>query len=541
MKIALVGGGPKALAALTHLDRELARVSTARSGSARSGTAQEAGGLLLSVDVYEPQVPGAGAVWDTATPSYLLLNVSPKIVDYSGPSFPNSYLDWALLHPDPAARQSYPPRALMGQYLREAFLGVKDSRRIKVNHVRERVTRLSRLNQGWLVECGTSQSQRYDVVLLATGHVESLPASIYEQYEDPEGAYPAGSDVLIEGAALTAIDIASSLTVGRGGEFRTDQAGCLRYERSGAEPWSITLVSRSGVPLSPKPTEAGGGPLGTAPEGSENKAHYITQSMAALSNLHGIELVLPNPQWWETLGLVASDIAAHFGCEYSPSSMLEELLTPEEFATQDAVLVRLQRHTAMNNGEMEPDPQWLWGRIWQIGYPSIIDSLGRKLRDPHQWELFRTAARNAERWAYGPPQETVDRLIALTESGTLRWKRSRSSEMGGEEASVSALTIRAVTRPPGILDLETQHVADPLWGQLIDHGHVHVREHERGVFTLPTGQCVGSEGEPTRGLYAVGRPTEDPVIGHDTLSHTMHPDIQLWAQHIVENLTEGNL
>jgi hypothetical protein len=54
--------------------------------------------------------------------------------------------------------------------------------------------------------------------------------------------------IAVEGLGLTAHDVVSQLTVGRGGRFRRDR-GRLRYLRSGREP-RIVLYSRSGIPFS---------------------------------------------------------------------------------------------------------------------------------------------------------------------------------------------------------------------------------------------------------------------------------------------------
>jgi hypothetical protein len=38
----------------------------------------------------------------------------------------------------------------------------------------------------------------------------------------------------------------------------------------------------------------------------------------------------------------------------------------------------------------------------------------------------------------------------------------------------------------------------------------------------------------TPGLAAIGRPTEDSVIGNDTLSRTLHPLADRWARRVLE-------
>ena len=47
-------------------------------------------------------------------------------------------------------------------------------------------------------------------------------------------------------------------------------------------------------------------------------------------------------------------------------------------------------------------------------------------------------------------------------------------------------------------------------------------------------RCRGADGAVTPGLSAIGRPTEDSVIGNDTLSRTLHPQAERWARGVVQ-------
>lgn len=63
----------------------------------------------------------------------------------------------------------------------------------------------------------------------------------------------AGSDVIVRGMGLAAIDLIVMLTSGRGGRFFTDARGALQYAPSGREP-VLHLGSRRGVPYRSKIT-----------------------------------------------------------------------------------------------------------------------------------------------------------------------------------------------------------------------------------------------------------------------------------------------
>ncbi len=558
MRLAVIGGGPKALAALTELDRAL----DSRGALDNHGAVTDCRQPRMSVDVFDPHELGPGAVWDRRTPEYLLMNVPSRIVDLSGPSFPLSYAQWAESHPDSRAREVFPPRRFMGEYLRRVCEGLINSPRLRVRQVRRTVTDVQRTTAGWwlvgdgstpslladepsplspsspLQGAGFGEERGYDAVLLATGHRAPLLVNEYHALAQDEAL--TGQDIHIRGAALTGIDYVMTLTLGRGGYFDpapvADAAALLmpsrqgltsgeperlRYVPSGREPRTITLHSRTGVPLSPKP-----------PEQSQELIDHITQATAKLLMVVSSAEPQPSADWWDTLVRAAHSTARFLNIDTGTAALERTLLTPDHLEPGETAVERMRSHLLMNLGHVTPDERWIWGRVWNLGYRNIIDSLARHPRDAAGWNSFRLAASNAERWAYGPPQTTVERLLALTETGLLRWEAAGSSPIPPE-------ALNAITQPPGVRDERTNTIPDPLWNILATSGYVSVRDHERGIITTPQAQCLGPDGTPTSGLYAIGRPTEDPVIGHDTLNHRLHAEIQQWAQHLVDIATEG--
>ena len=64
------------------------------------------------------------------------------------------------------------------------------------------------------------------------------------------------------------------------------------------------------------------------------------------------------------------------------------------------------------------------------------------------------------------------------------------------------------------------------------HGRSRPRCHGRR-------DCIGRDGAPTPGLSAIGRPTEDSVIGNDTLGRTLHPHADRWARRVSASVAAG--
>ena len=113
--------------------------------------------------------------------------------------------------------------------------------------------------------------------------------------------------------------------------------------------------------------------------------------------------------------------------------------------------------------------------------------------------------------------------LALIDCGKV--DLSRLTKGPTPEADVS---LDAVIPPPGVPDSD-----DSLIGRLVRDGHAHVPPGRRGVELTADVTCVGANGQPSEGLGAIGRPTEDWVIGNDTLNRSLHPHPDLWAQRVI--------
>ena len=91
------------------------------------------------------------------------------------------------------------------------------------------------------------------------------------------------------------------------------------------------------------------------------------------------------------------------------------------------------------------------------------------------------------------------------------------------------VVVDAVLPGPGVLPGH-----DRLLDGLIEDGHVRISSGRRGLDVDLAGSCRSIDGSVSVGLAAIGRPTEDAVIGNDTLSRTLHALSDQWARRVVE-------
>lgn len=266
LSVAIVGMGPRGLSVLERLLIQLTERPVAGDV------------LIWAID---PGEPGAGRIWRTSQPEWFMMNTAAGEVSvYSGgpDGGPDragagpSLAEWLPRHPDPRRAalgpNDYAPRAVYGEYLRATFdsLVAHAPDNVTVVPVPARVDRVERRDgKSLLVTDHNGLTLLVDDVVLSTGHPRNVSGPAEQRYlrfarQHPglsylqsdsaadmrlDGIQPA-EPVGIIGLGLTFFDVLMALTVGRGGEFVTDDDGTMRYRPSGQEP-RIAAGSRSGL------------------------------------------------------------------------------------------------------------------------------------------------------------------------------------------------------------------------------------------------------------------------------------------------------
>jgi uncharacterized NAD(P)/FAD-binding protein YdhS len=280
VSVAIVGLGSRGLSVLERIVT-LAKMARPSVGEVR-------------VEIVDPTCGGAG-VHDTGQPDYLLLNTTCSQVsmfpdsctvgadvDEPGPSLYEWVTERGLRMGDDgftvnrgAGRAIRPsdflPRRVLGEYL-GWFLGQLRRRapeqvQIIVHHAA--AIDISAEHDDSLVIAlsdGTRIGAQY--AFLTTGYTSndclSAPAGSRRIINDPYPLPERTADIAptetvgIGGFGLSAMDLMSCLTVGRGGRFVGD-GGELRYLPSGLEP-TLLMYSRSGVPCRARPLVVEFGP-----------------------------------------------------------------------------------------------------------------------------------------------------------------------------------------------------------------------------------------------------------------------------------------
>ncbi len=499
-RLAVVGGGPRAAYAV-----ELVARLAAGHGVAPPQTDVFTGGGRF----------GPGSVYEPSQPSWLRLNVASAAVhawdDGQGRPAGPSFDEWRERRSSGSTVDQFPPRALAGRYLAEFADRVRSA--VPGDVVPRRVTTLSRRSGRWCVD---ADREPYDEVLLAVGHATDWAGALHRAWpreavtlvpqvfpvDSLRRAVPdrAGHVVVVRGAALTGLDAALSFTQDR------------RY------PARVVLTSRSGRLMMPK----------TEPD--VLRAHDLAEAASLGCEQLSQDDVDVEEVLLSTAVRILTPLQRGRAAE-AVRTAADELLgdgPPPEPCRW------LRRHLAIAEGRDDPDGAWALGQAWRALYPSLVARQDRgrdRAASPLGWRGYRRWAPELERLAFGPPPVNARALLDLMEQGLVRVERlpGEADVLARYAADLGATAVvDAVLPPPGLVD-----VCDPLLDSLRQQGWVSAAAGRRGVVVTRDARCVRRDGSPAEGLAAVGRVTEDVVLGNDTLVRTLHPDLGRWARSVL--------
>ncbi|UUN27440.1 FAD/NAD(P)-binding protein [Streptomyces sp. FIT100] len=565
LKVSVVGVGPRGLSILQRISELADRLPAGRT---------------LDVHLIDPGDGGQGA-HPAGQPAHLLTNTVASqvtmLTDGAGPSFTEwaataGYRDFGgVFLPtgddagDPLGEHAYLPRQMLGTYLSWVFDRAVRSlpSHVRVVHHRDRAVDIEAHGDGgFTVHLAKGYVVPSDYVFLATGHCERIPTAEDRAFEEfaHENAdrnpwlvycsnpYPVGrlgevapgSTVAVQGFGLTAHDVISELTVGRGGEFH-GSGWDTAYRPSGREP-RIQLFSRQCLPFSARGVNQKGITGQHQPRFFTKEAVRALREQAALHRgdprLDFAEEVLP-------LLLTEMGYAYRAAVEQRPLApeeyeftaddrrAVEEIVDPlggRSFASQDEFTRFFVEHVVDDLEQAE-----LGNRTSPVkAATDVIRDTRASLREavefagltPESHRTFNSTCVGAmNRVSFGPPRHRNHQLLALIRAGivdlaggpgsTVVLDRDearfaiRTEYTGGTEIRhADALVIARLDafhperdRSPLIRNLLARGLVRPYANGTFQPGGIDVDEQ---------GRPVTAAGGPLRGAWAVGYLVEGP-------------------------------
>ncbi|MDF7674647.1 3-isopropylmalate dehydratase small subunit [Acetobacteraceae bacterium ESL0709] len=266
--IAIIGSGPRGVSVLERLVARLI---------------EDKDHLPTEIYLIDDGFVGTGRIWRTdQSDVYIMNTIASEISAFSGPWSKGeeirpgrgpSFAQWLeLTTGDFYAYGGYAPRAKYGEYLLFVLDTVENylPKHVQLIKLDDRVIDLIEEDSGQTLTLQKHGTLRVSASVIATGYQQTLPTSFERPLIKASETFPeftfiegesaadmpldtiaAGETVGMIGLGLSFLDIASELTIGRGGAFIESENGILSYQASGREP-KIIAGSRSGMPILPR-------------------------------------------------------------------------------------------------------------------------------------------------------------------------------------------------------------------------------------------------------------------------------------------------
>ncbi|MGX1885819.1 FAD/NAD(P)-binding protein [Streptomyces sp. NPDC055287] len=565
LQVAIVGVGPRGLSILQRM----------------SELADQLPDRALDVHLIDSGDGGQGA-HSARQPAHLLTNTVASQVtmfaDGGGPSF----TEWAAAggyrefgsayYPtggdagDAVGEHAYLPRQILGAYLSWVFDRTVRSLppRIRVVHHRDRAVDIEEKDGGrFAVHLGRGFVLPSDYVFLATGHCRRTPteedvayAEFAREHADRNPRlvycstpYPVdrlqevapGSTVAVQGFGLTAHDVVSELTVGRGGQFHGSGAD-LEYRPSGREP-DIQLFSRRCLPFSARGVNQKGITGRHRPRFFTKEAVRRLQEQAARDRndprLDFAEEVLPlllreMGHAYRTASREGRpDTREEYVLSPADQRTVEDVLDPlrgTEFANQDAFTKFFVDYVISDLEQAElgnvTSPVKAATDVIRDTRAALREAVEFSRLTPESHRKFNSAyVPVMNRVAFGPPRHRNQQLLALMRAGVVglaggpgcrvvldrdaaRFAIRTDYPDGAETRHADALVVARLDA------FHPEHDRSPLIGNLLARGLV--RPYANGTFK-PGGIDIDERGRPItaagtvlRAAWAVGYLVEGP-------------------------------
>ncbi|SIR32956.1 FAD/NAD(P)-binding protein [Maribacter ulvicola] len=583
-KVGIIGFGPKGF---YGFERLVAYLNEAKVSSTIQIHIFNTTAFLASGDVYR-----------TDQPAYLIMNYANRNINswvvqepFSMASATPDFVTWltAKGHAN-AAPGKYAPRSLVGGYLSDCYQMVLEQlpkNVVVVAHI-GRVTNMIQQNEDYHVFYTDRKTGEQDIVacnniLFTTGH-HSFKAQkpISETFGNRiDFIYPtneklksvsAASLVAIKGFGLTAIDAILALTEGKGGKFKKNDKGVLKYFSSGEEPYKIYPFSRTGLPMVPR----NGSPT------SDAQLYFFTEAVIAeLKQNRPISFsctILPlikkefyftyysvlfknygHQFYFDDDFTVMENQVQYFHEDYPecPVFNWETIINPfRDESVLSTVVIQVYIQFLIDEAKAGEDKSPFMAAVatWRKISPIFnelysfggLDAVSHKKFDSYYFGLFN-------RLSYGPPVKNMQKILALCKAGILDFTYVKSASItrnesknnfslyleNGKETDINYSINATISRA------KEGEFENELYQNLLKNGLIREFENKLKAGYKPgcvainkDGNAINEDGTINTTISFYGTPTEGITCDNDTLSRTRNDFATVWAKATCEAINK---
>ncbi len=567
-RIAIVGLGPRGLSALENLMIE----------SQRSGILNQIDLILFEESphlgngpVYAIDQPESN--WINITERILVLDKRPEITfaNYIVPEFP-SYHEWAGIRPSDISGNepdTFPPRAKVGKYLNERFHSLFDAIQPgeKLQLINERVQKIQVKSQTTLkIKLISGKAFEANEVLLAIGHQPTFDDEQIKEWHNffqnnpavhlCKEPYPVegilmnpllekNCSVAIRGFGLAMMDVVRAIAL-QFGEFNSRNKQ-LSYVKTSDIKIVIYPFSLDGLPMSPKPlNKAIDNSFKPSKEqkrrfaeliGDKKKqeqagsADFLIQAISPI--VADIYLTIHNNHE----SLTPEDVQDVMANWLRDESYKHELLTSSSLSAKEMMI----QYVRMATAELKTNLNYCLGQVWRHCQPILYKELSyNECSEEVLAELIKLDER-IKRYSYGPPVESIQQLLALSEAGIIDLSFVNNPDIeinkdgwllkkNNEQSSVS-LMIDSVLDSPKLKKIDSSIIKELLNDELIEPIH-----SKLGVLTNEEGIVLSSENKENLPIAILGRLAKGTLIGVDAILECFGDRPNKWAKGVIKRL-----
>lgn len=606
-KIAIIGGGPKGTFGFERLAAQFAAFPPANP---------------VEIHIYNKTAHfGAGDIYNPYQPEYLLINnpigdinmwvdEEPAAVVNEPPAL----TDWLIQNENPDITPfDYTGRDAVGRYLTKGFEQIATNLPNKVsgNYIVGEVTDISKNGDQYMLGLKdaaghtTAVPHCYDHILLATGHPRNRLTKLDKQFHEFAGRHPhlhfipfiypvekqladimPHHKVAVKGIGLTFVDAVLALTEGRDGTFKREAKNDkLLYRRSGNEPNVIYPFSRSGLPMIPrKPAPTPEPPLKffklsalktlqeNQPDGKLDfqkqiwpllKQEYLFAFYNVKLRETGFKSDLSScATFAEVMHHVTAFHEQHpDAARFNPDLFLQ----PDNNKIDNARDYHryIQSHLYFYLGEAKMGPHrspWAAATsVWRKATPVFTQLYNFGGLTAASQQFFDNEFRRLlNRVTFGPPVESMEKLIALIEAGILRFDMAQKPaimvDKDKERFILESSRSKNKKRIDVLVDARIARVSihenqSAFYRNLLRRGLVSLYENTSGddsytpgcIAVSAGGFVIKQNGSINTDIAVTGTPTEGVTFDNDALSRTRNNFVSEWAASIRKLYTQSTV
>lgn len=575
--IAIIGCGPRGLSALENLMIALAKAEFKS---------------LPKVIIFEKSSQlGCGSIYNLNQPDTNWLNISERALTIDQrPALDfkhfkiegfQSYHDWTGKSKDDIINNKhevFPKRSEIGKYLKARYNSIAKTLEEQdiLSVFNTEVIEVENNNPCFTITAKNGNTYNADDVVLTIGHQEtkcSQQLKDWLKYAKENSdvnlflkSYPIENllaidyktearNVGLRGFGLATIDVVRALTKANGGHFEVvnTETHKMKYH-PGESELKLIPFSLDGLPMASKPLNSKIDALFT-PSASKIlsfKSELLQiRDNESYSNgntflIEAIATVVAHQYM-----LLGNHAYQHNFTENALKSIIEAYLKDDSYTHElllshdNAPEVIIQAYVDMATATKPISLDYCLGQVWRHCEPTLYAMMSHsKLKDQVIDQVIALDER-MKRYAFGPPIESLQQLLALTYQGTLNLNFVNNPEIAlkengwklqkhNQEIIVDTM-INAVLDSPKI-----EKVIAPIVTNLLSDNLIQAIHSKLGVETKPNGLVISKNKKQTLNLAVLGRLAKGSVVGVDAILECFGPRIKDWANGVVERIHDKN-